>query len=92
MIISSQKKRFQNRSDHEGKASTDNRQDNEQAISVAEPDDQGLSTVGVVTARFTGRRGFATKTGIHGCGFCTRIGGVSRGRSRTCGTGRRARG
>ena len=86
------KKPSQNRSDHEGEASTNHRQDDEQTIGVAEPDDQRLSIVGVVTARFTGRRGFATKTGIHGCGFCTRTGGVSRGRSRTCGSGYCARG
>ena len=82
----SPKKTCENRSDHESEASTNNRQDNQEAVGVAEPDDQRLSTIGVVTARFTSRRGFATKTGIHGCGFRTGIGGISRGRSRRCRT------
>ena len=82
----------ENQSDHESEASTNNRQDNEQAVGMAESDDQRLSATGVVTACFTGRRGFAPKTGIHGCSFLSRIGGISRGRSRTCRTGYCTRG
>ena len=83
-IIIDSKQISKHQSDHESEASAYHRQDNEQAVGVAKPNDQCLSTIGGVTARFRGRRGIAAETSVNSCGIRTKTGSVSRGRSRTC--------